>query len=304
MIASNNLYDMLGRIGVTPTKQSKGASQALFDVANKALPKEKQQSIIDSVFGTTTEQPATAKSASEAARERYESTLQGMFDRRREALEKQQTENTKLAKYNALGNLLTTLVQPIGWAIGGKGSGVTGGVQPYDNRQYLEAFNRAVKASDDLRNLGASEDEFELKMAYDEYNRAVNEEQRQKIRQEDEEDYRKRRELDAEYGVNRAKTGQALNEERKSKAIDAWTIHNNGMTLWQYINNINSMFPGYFGEDFNPNKEAIDAIEAEIRSNKPKATVRKGGNGRDKGRGSGGDKPTFNVEDKSSVTLS
>lgn len=283
-----------------------------FDVVKNLLPKDKQQAIINSVFGPekadANTAPAATPTTSQQARENYTATLQDMFAKRREDLEKQRSSDVRMARVNALGNVLTSLVQPIGWAIGGNGSGVTGGVQPYDNRQYLDAFNRAVKASDDLRNLGAAEDEYKLKMAYDDYSRAVNEEQRQKIRKEEEEDYRKRRELDAQYGVNRAKTGEALNEERKSKAIDAWTIHNNGMSLWQYINSINSTFPGYFGENWNPDKAEIDRIEAEIRSSKPKAAVVKGsGKGSGKGDGSGkgnGNRPTFNVEDKSSVTLS
>ena len=115
-------------------------------------------------------------------------TFKEMFDNRRKSLEQQRTAESTMAKYNALGNLLTTMVQPIGWAAGG-GKGVTAGTQPYDERQYLEAFNRAVKANDDLRNLGFMQDEYKLKLAEDKLQREAAQAAAALKRQQDMEDY-------------------------------------------------------------------------------------------------------------------
>ena len=129
-----------------------------------------------SIFG---ESPEVQK-----ARENRDNTFQSMLASRRRAAEQQRTDDVKMARWNAMGNLLTTMVQPVGWAIGGGGSGVTGGVQQYDDRQYLNAFNRAVKASDDLRNIGTSEDDYKFKLAEEDYKRklAVEDAERQQAR--------------------------------------------------------------------------------------------------------------------------
>lgn len=95
-------------------------------------------------------------------------TFQDWLNTRKESLSQQRTEDVRMARINALGNLLYTMVQPIGWAVGGS----TAEMQPYDNRQYLESFNRAVKASDDLRNLGNMEAEYKFKLADEDYQRA------------------------------------------------------------------------------------------------------------------------------------
>lgn len=92
------------------------------------------------------------------ARKGYAVKFQDLFDQRRKTMEQARTDNAKMARFNAIGNALRTLVQPIGWAAGGS----TAPVQPYDNRQYLESFNRAVKAADDIRNLGKEEMAFKL----------------------------------------------------------------------------------------------------------------------------------------------
>lgn len=129
------------------------------------LPKEKQLGIYDSVFGAK-------PSASESASSLRDQSFQDWINSRKHAIEQQRTDDVRMARLNALGNVLTTMVQPIGWAIGGKGTGVTGGVQPVDNRQYLQAFERAVKANDDLRNIGTLEGEYQFKLADDAYRRA------------------------------------------------------------------------------------------------------------------------------------
>ena len=118
----------------------------------------------DYFFGTS---PGTQQ-----AYESRNMAFQDMLNARKQAAVQQRTDDVKMARYNAMGNLLTSLVQPIGWGIGGGFSGsATGGVQPYDDRQYLEAFNRAVMANDDLRNIGLQEDEYRFKVADEEYRR-------------------------------------------------------------------------------------------------------------------------------------
>lgn len=87
-----------------------------------------------------------------------------LFERRRKDLEEQRTGDVKRARFNALGNVLRTMVQPLGWAVGGS----VAAPQTYDNRQYIDAFNRAVKASDDIRNVGVKESEFQLGLASEE----------------------------------------------------------------------------------------------------------------------------------------
>ena len=112
-----------------------------------------------SLFG---ESPATQQ-----ARETRNQSFQDMLSSRRQAAEQNRTDNVQMARYNALGNVLTTMVQPLGWAAGGS----TGGVQKYDDRQYIDAFNRALKAQDDLRNIGNAEAEYNFKLAEQDYNR-------------------------------------------------------------------------------------------------------------------------------------
>ena len=119
------------------------------------------KNIYASIFG---ESPETRK-----ARGDRDTAFQAMLDSRKQSVEKQRTDDVKMARYNALGNVLTSMVQPLGWAAGGSSAGV----QPYDNRQYIEAFNRAVKASDNLRNIGTAEDEYRFKLADEDYRRKL-----------------------------------------------------------------------------------------------------------------------------------
>lgn len=123
-----------------------------------------QVSIYDSLFGGP---------AAQAAAARRDATFQDMLNARKKVAEQRRTDDARLARLNAFGNVLTTMVQPLGWIAGGKGFGTTGGVEPYDNRQYLEAFDRAVKAQDDLRNIGTMEGEYDFKIADDNYKRAL-----------------------------------------------------------------------------------------------------------------------------------
>ena len=137
------------------------------------------RNIYSAIFGGTPE--------SQAAAQQRDYSFQSLLDSRRRAAESQRTSDVQMAKYNALGNLLTTMVQPIGWAAGGK-KGVTGGVQPYDDRQYIQAFNRAVKASDDLRKIGSAEEEYRFKLADENYKRQLELEDKERKREQDRED--------------------------------------------------------------------------------------------------------------------
>jgi len=135
------------------------------------------------------------------------SIYQRMLNSRRNEIRKQMTSDARMAAFNSLGNVLTTMVQPLGWAAGnamagGGTPGATSGVQPYDNRQYLEAFNRAIKASDDLRNIGTMEDEYRFKLADEE-------ERRQRALA----DYRSKAELDAKIQSDYAKERHAITME-------------------------------------------------------------------------------------------
>ena len=140
-----------------------------FDTLQNILPPEKQQNVYDSVFG-----PDSAKqTAAEQAAELRNQSFQDWINSRKQAVEQQRTDDIRMARFNALGNVLTTMVQPLGWAVGGGGfGGTTGGVQPYDNRQYLDAFNRAVKANEELRNIGTIEGEYQFKLANEAARRA------------------------------------------------------------------------------------------------------------------------------------
>lgn len=150
-----------------------------LDTLQSALPQNKAKGVYDSIFG----EEAIARKKSEQARENAMGLYQQMIQSRRGELEKQRTNDRRIATFNALGNALTTMVQPLGWAVGG----TTGGVQPYDNRQYIEAYNRAVKADDEIRDLNALEDEYKFKLADQDYRRALAQEdeiRRAKLRDE------------------------------------------------------------------------------------------------------------------------
>ena len=162
--------------------------------------------IYSAIFG---EDPATQQAAAQR-----DSAFQSWLNTRKQSAEQQRTSDVNMAKYNALGNILTTMVQPIGWAVGGKGR-TTGSYQPYDNRQYLEAFNRAVKASDDLRNIGSAEEEYQFKLADENY--------RRQLALEDEARRREASREDLEY-----KAQQRINEIQQKFENDMAKINRQG----------------------------------------------------------------------------
>lgn len=171
--------------------------------------------IADSVFGTPLEKAQAVRGAS----------FQDWLNQRRASVEKQRTDDIKMAKYNALGNALTTLVQPLGWAMGGRGfAGMAGDVQPYDNRQYLESFNRAVKANDDLRNIGDMEAEYQFKLADENYRRELalaDEERKRSLALQDYENKQKiQAQMQAEYAKLRHDYTMAEIEARGEQKLD------------------------------------------------------------------------------------
>ena len=192
-----------------------------------------------SLFG---ESPAT-----KSAREKRESAFQDMLNTRRQAAQQGRTDNVRMARYNALGNVITSMAQLGGWAAGGG----TSNVQKYDDRQYIDAFNRAVKAADDIRNIGADEAAYRFKIADEDLKRqqsledAERQQERMLERQEraeqaraerDERKYQHdmevleakndaRRQLEeykATHKVTRPGTGLSLEDRILLKEIDAY----------------------------------------------------------------------------------
>lgn len=165
--------------------------------------------IYNSIFGV-------GPSAQQAAAERSAS-FQDMLNSRRRVAEQQRTDDVKMARYNAFGNLLTTMVQPVGWGIGGGFTGsATGGYQPYDNRQYLAAFNRAVKAADDIRNIGTAEDEYRFKVSDENYRRALSLEDEQRRRDNAIADYERQRRI----AMNEEEAREKARMERLQQEYD------------------------------------------------------------------------------------
>jgi len=122
--------------------------------------------IFETLFGDTPE----AKAA-QAARDATEVRWQELLDSQKQAIQQQRTEDRRVAAFNALGNVLTTMVQPLTWG----SNGATTASQPVDNRQYLESFQRAMKDNENLRNLATMDKEFQLKQAQEDEALALNE---------------------------------------------------------------------------------------------------------------------------------
>jgi hypothetical protein len=102
---------------------------------------------------------ADAERYARNARARYEDMLAA----HRAELMKERTDNVKMAKFAALGNALRSMVQPLGWAVGG--GKTTAAYQPYDEREYIQAFNRALQADRELRNVNLKDADYQFKTA-------------------------------------------------------------------------------------------------------------------------------------------
>ena len=119
------------------------------------------KNFFETLFGDTPESKAT-QAASDARSMAYKD----MLNTYKANLEKQSTDAKRMATFNALGNVLGKVVEPLSW----KAAGAVAPSSPAtDDRQYLESFQRAVKANDDLRNLANTEAEYKFKLADEEY---------------------------------------------------------------------------------------------------------------------------------------
>jgi len=136
-----------------------------------------------SIFGS----PADANQARDAR----DSAFQAMLNTRKQTAELQRTDDVKMARYRALGDIITTMAQGAGWGIAGN----TTGADRYDDRQYISAFNRAVKDADDIRNIGNAEAEYKYKLADEDYRRQLALEDEQRKRQQANEDYERKRQI-------------------------------------------------------------------------------------------------------------
>jgi len=201
------------------------------------------RNIYASIFGETPE--------TQAAYGARNTAYQDMLNQRKQAVQQQRTDDVKMAKYNALGNLITSMVQPIGWAAGGS----TAGVQPYDERQYLAAFNRAVKANDDLRNIGSADAEYKFKIADEAFQRA--------IAREDEDRRRQQRVEDAERQINYQLQKQQNQFEQQEKMKQMEIDARQALAEWKQTHQVTRKGTGISVEDRILLKE-LDAYNAYV----------------------------------------
>ena len=201
-----------------------------------------------SIFGETPE--------TQAAYGARNTAFQDMLNQRKQAVQQQKTDDVKMAKYNALGNLITSMVQPIGWGVGGGfNASNTAGVQPYDERQYLAAFNRAVKANDDLRNIGTTEAEYNYQIANEAFQRAIAREDAERSRRQRVEDS----ERQINYQLEKQQRQFEQQERMKQMEIDA----RQALAEWKQTHQVTRKGTGISVEDRILLKE-LDAYNAYV----------------------------------------
>lgn len=164
-----NLSNNLGQIA-TQTIQSEKPAVA----ANPATIPTAPASRNPSVYG------AFASYDANAADRALDQSINDMLHAQYEATEKRRTDAAKLAKVAALGNVLQTAFVPFGW-IGQKGA--TSQVAAPDSRQYVTAFNEALKAQQDLANVGVNAAKMRLDLANRRAERAYQAQQRRDDRE-------------------------------------------------------------------------------------------------------------------------
>ena len=154
----------------TPAKRDFGPTIEAITPSAKMVPNQAVSGVTPSLDGKAVynnvfgPQPTDAEKAQAAERLSW----QGMMQTMRNEAAKRKTDAARMARVNALGNVLTTIVQPLGWAAGG----ATAGVQQYDDRQYIDAFNRALKADEDLSRIGIMDAEHEYQLTNEARKRA------------------------------------------------------------------------------------------------------------------------------------
>lgn len=80
--------------------------------------------------------------------------INDMLQSQWQAASDQRTDAHKLAQVTALGNVLQNIFTPVAWGAGGHGKATSQPITP-DNRAYITAFNEAIKADQNLANVGA-----------------------------------------------------------------------------------------------------------------------------------------------------
>ena len=152
---------------------------------NRRLEKSRKESGTLSSAPATVAPPSTANNPSprdpsifgafaydvNAADQALDQSINDMLQAQYQATEKRRTDAAKMAQIAALGNVLQTAFAPVGW-IGQKGA--TSRVANPDSRQYITAFNEALKAQQDLGNIGINAAQMRLNMASRRADRAYN----------------------------------------------------------------------------------------------------------------------------------
>ena len=194
---------------------------------------------------------------------------QNMLTNARQSIERERTDNIKMAKFNALGNALRSIVQPLGWAVGG--GNVTGGVQKYDDREYLAAFNRAIKAGEDLRNIDMRGADLQLRYA-----------------QQMAQNARNISNLYMRYGMNHGTSaGVDMDKVYQTRISDALKTYQSAKNNWHkgakpitetFDEYLRSIGLSYFGLEESPEALAAmravgeNAEETEVEGTKPAVT--------------------------------
>jgi hypothetical protein len=191
------------------------------------------------------------------AKENERLAFQDMLAKRRGDIEKQRTSDVRMAQFNALGNALRAIVQPLGWAAGGS----TAGVQPNDDRQYLSAFSRVLQADNDIRNLGREEAAFDIRRMDRDVRHAENVADYERRRSERLQDYGRR------VAENIARKGDDEKEKRKTIALRAYydliksdSIHKGGYPSFRSFVTLGGFGNDLFGDGWNPTDDEVKAI--------------------------------------------
>lgn len=79
--------------------------------------------------------------------------ISDMLQSQWKAASDQRTNAHKLAQVTALGNVLQNIFTPVAWGAGGHGKATSQPITP-DNRAYISAFNEAIRADQNLANVG------------------------------------------------------------------------------------------------------------------------------------------------------
>ena len=189
---------------------------------NRRLEKSRKESGTLSSAPATVAPPSTANNPSprdpsifgafaydvNAADQALDQSINDMLQAQYQATEKRRTDAAKMAQIAALGNVLQTAFAPVGW-IGQRGA--TSQVANPDSRQYITAFNEALKAQQDLGNIGMQAAQMRLNMA---------------IRRADREYQAQQRRDDRDYAAQQRKDYRDYEEQLWNKRQDRLEAEN------------------------------------------------------------------------------